>query len=280
MPQENSGRPWALVALPGIVRRTSKNPTATSVHKLRTTIRRVETLLQSTGSESEHKKLMKQVARIRKAAGHVRDVDVHLEIVQQLDRRGVASDFSELKSYLKRRRVKRGKKLTELLSEELDGGVIKRLKSIGADTAGAGSTSARLSVGAIATEFLSKATPVFSEAGLHKFRVECKHLRYSAELVPESRERDTLVSELKKVQDAIGAWHDVLTLRATAEDLLGTTRPIISLLRTLAQSRLNEAQRTISKGAAAVRRFTESLPPKKSSQAQSNSDTHKQAATA
>lgn len=276
MPQETFRRPWALVALSGIVRRTSKNPTAASVHKLRTTIRRVETLIQSTGLEGEHKKLMKQIARIRKSAGHVRDVDVYLGMIQALDRRGVATDYAELKSYLQRRRGKREKKLTELLEDELDAGIVKRLKLVSSEAPEGRSSATQLSMDAIATEFLSKVTPPFSESGLHNFRLECKHLRYSAELAPESRERDALVGELKKVQDAIGAWHDMLTLRATAERLLGTTRPLISLLRTLAQSRLNEAQRTISKAATAVRRIC----PKKSVESYPHPDMQERAATA
>ena len=280
MPQEISGRPWALVALPGIVRRASKNPTAASVHKLRTTIRRVETLLRSSGAETEHKKLMKQVGRIRKAAGRVRDVDVHLGIVQELGRRGVATDYSELKSYLKRHRAKKEKKLIELLHDELDDSIIKRLKLVQSGTTKTQINVPEISVDAIASEFLSKASGPFSEAGLHDFRLECKHLRYSAELVSESPARDTLIAELKKVQDAVGAWHDILTLRATAEDLLGTTRPIISLLRTKAQSRWNEAQRTISKAATAVRRTRESLPPRKSMESQATLDSDKRAATA
>ncbi len=261
MPFDKHDRPWALVALPGLIKRTLDNPTPASVHKLRTTIRRVETLLITSGAETDHKKLLKQVARIRKSAGQVRDVDVHLGIVQGLDKRGVASDYSELKSHLKERRSKREKKLARLLEKQIEKDVVKHLKQV--ETGKAVTLVGSVQLGELATQFVAKGTFAPSEANLHGFRLDCKHLRYSAELAPESRERDLLISELKKVQDAIGAWHDVLTLRATAEELLGTTRPIISLLRTQAQGRFNDAERRVAKSLAVVRKtFTTSVDRK------------------
>jgi CHAD domain-containing protein len=253
MSKQSSGRPWAVVALPGIIKRTAKDPTTESVHRLRTTLMRLETLLLCSSDAGDHKKLLKLTGRVRKSAGQVRDVDVHLGILQHLDRRGVSSDYSELKSYLKRRRTKREKKLVSLLGKLIDDGILERLNQIEIGKADSGGLPVP-AVDELAEKFLRLASPAPSDSSLHRFRLSCKHLRYSAELARESRERGTLIADLKKVQDSIGAWHDVLTLRAVAEALLGTTRPIISLLRTQAQCRFNEAQRTIAKARRSVAR--------------------------
>ncbi len=280
MSQETTARPRAAVDLPGIIKRTLLSPTPGSIHRLRTTIRRLEAFLTSAATAEDNKKLLNQVARMRKAAGHVRDVDVHLEILQSLGRRGATTDYADLKNDLKRLRSKRQDKLTSTLEKVLDDGLIRRLKQIGR-AEHKHSATPDVSLRRLETEFLGKAVPTPNEAGLHGFRLTCKHLRYSAELEPASRERDRVIAELKKAQDALGAWHDAVTLRSSAEKLLGTTRPIISRLRTLAQSRLNEAHRTIAKSATAVQRIMDgSSSLRTTDQSESNQKIHLLAASA
>jgi CHAD domain-containing protein len=266
MPKTASSPMRTFSVLPGLIKRTSKNPTPKAVHKLRTTIRRAETALSTTCDREDRTKLLKEMARMRKAAGHVRDVDVHLSILQGLSRRGVAGDFERLKSHLKKRRLKREGKLTAMLEKYLDGGVVKRLKQSSMLWNGRVVGDNTISVRDIALEFIAKATPPPKVAALHQFRIDCKHLRYSAELAPESQERGFLLTEFKKIQDAVGAWHDVMTLHATAEKLVGRTTSLSAQLRTLAQSRLNEAFRVISKTLAAVRRAFEVEPPLEAAQ--------------
>lgn len=279
MPQESISPPRAFITLPGLISRTHKNPTPAAVHKLRTTIRRVETAISVRGEVDDRKKLLKQLSRMRKAAGHLRDVDVHLDILHGLGARGAGSDFDAVKKYLKRHRQKREKKLTETLEKQLDDGLLKRLKQSSASSS-SNAVESSIAVTEIAQELIAKGTPTPAEPALHGFRIACKHLRYSAELAPESRERDVLLAELKKVQDAIGAWHDVITLRAEAEQLVGTASPLVSRLRTLGQARLQEAFRVIPKSIRAVQRTIAAFPLRMASQSESADEHHARVAAA
>ncbi len=56
---------------------------------------------------------------------------------------------------------------------------------------------------------------------LHAYRIEVKRLRYVLEMAEEDTgEQHRLIAELKKVQDAIGEWHDWLELRDLAHQAL------------------------------------------------------------
>lgn len=244
--------------LPGLILETKRSSAASVVRKLRITIRRAETALSILSEHKDRKKLLKQMARMRKAAGHVRDVDVHLEILDGLGRRSIAGDFTKLKSHLKQRRLMREQKLTETLEKQIDGGVLERLEQFSVLEMSEADASEAISVRKIALEFITKATPTPKEAALHRFRLSCKHLRYSAELASESHEREVLLGELKKAQDAIGAWHDAKTLGTTAEELIGVKAPLASQLRAIAASRLKEAFAVIPKTLQSVRRLNRS----------------------
>lgn len=254
----------AIAVLPGLIQRTARNPAVVTVHRLRTTIRRTETALRANSTGGEYRKLLKRIAEIRRAAGYVRDVDVHIAILQELDRHATTDgDFAKLRRRLKRRRAKREKELIATLEKLLDAGVLSRLKKAACFGGTSPTFDNAQALNSIAAEFLTHITPSPEEAELHKLRVVCKHLRYSAELAPESGQRELLIAELKKVQDAIGAWHDVFTLKIAAEKLLGTARPLISMLRTQCQANLNEAYRVMTKARSAVRCGPADLPREK-----------------
>ena len=56
---------------------------------------------------------------------------------------------------------------------------------------------------------------------LHHYRIIGKRARYVAELAPPSTELTEFVAQLKRMQDAAGAWHDWFTLTHTAAKRLG-----------------------------------------------------------
>ncbi len=56
---------------------------------------------------------------------------------------------------------------------------------------------------------------------LHQYRIAVKRARYAAEFAPKSAEAAQFVAQLKKLQDALGNWHDWLTLTQTAAKRLG-----------------------------------------------------------
>jgi CHAD domain-containing protein len=59
------------------------------------------------------------------------------------------------------------------------------------------------------------------EETLHRYRLVVKRARYAAEFAPKSPESIKFLTELKRAQDALGNWHDWLTLTHTAIGRLG-----------------------------------------------------------
>src|SRR5204863_8259295 len=73
--------------LRNLVKKLPRNPTPAEIHRLRTRVRRFEIELQASGLDAQLKEkwLRKQLARIRRRAGKVRDMDVltaHLSTVR------------------------------------------------------------------------------------------------------------------------------------------------------------------------------------------------------
>jgi CHAD domain-containing protein len=63
-----------------------------------------------------------------------------------------------------------------------------------------------------------------TEALLHQYRILSKRARYAAEFARESPEAAQFIAGIKRIQDALGDWHDWLTLTQTATEHLGEVR--------------------------------------------------------
>jgi CHAD domain-containing protein len=70
------------------------------------------------------------------------------------------------------------------------------------------------------TEVVRPAGPV-SEDLLHQYRMVVKRARYAAEFAPKAAEATQFMLQLKRIQDALGNWHDWLTLSQTTTKRLG-----------------------------------------------------------
>ena len=68
---------------------------------------------------------------------------------------------------------------------------------------------------------LADATPVLDASNLHEFRKSVKKARYVAESSRGDGSSQTVAGALKRIQDAIGAWHDWLCLTEEAQTALG-----------------------------------------------------------
>jgi CHAD domain-containing protein len=82
-----------------------------------------------------------------------------------------------------------------------------------------------------------------TEKNLHACRISAKHARYLAELDAESPIAKQFIEELKKAQDEIGHWHDVLKLTERAEKLFGGVRQssLVSALQNIGRARFRRA---------------------------------------
>ena len=196
---------------------------------------------------------MKQLDRLRRRAGQIRDLDVQIEALGSLRLESIMRDRARVMSFLQHARAKREKKLLTTLQDEVDAGLRRRLKRT--------STRLRRELPKPAQQqtaenrFLAAALEKFSavvnryavltEGNLHNFRMDCKRVRYLAEMASESPKVAAVVVQLKRIQDAIGVWHDWMTLTATAGRALSGSGqvPLLSALRASARSKYLEALR-------------------------------------
>lgn len=193
-----------------------------TVHSYRTTTRRLQTLLEELIPERDRnqKKLLKILGRIRKRAGKVRDLDVQVAALRSLKIPQEPRRKTQLTQGLLELRAKHEKKLRKALTKESLREIRKRLKRASKEVKLEASRDSL----AVAREMLAKvARPAgpLTEAVLHQYRIVVKRARYAAEFAPKSSESTRFIGELKRLQDAIGHWHDWLTLTHTATARLG-----------------------------------------------------------
>src|SRR4029077_12343690 len=108
-------------------------------------------------------------------------------------------------------REKHEKRLRKLLSNNRVREIQKRLRRSLKDT----NLKNRRDPLVVAREMLAQVerpAGAMTEDVLHRYRVAVKRARYAAEFAPKSSDSTQFIAELKKVQDAIGSWHDWFTL--------------------------------------------------------------------
>ncbi len=195
---------------------------AESVHGFRTTSRRLQTLLEEVFADRDRnqKKLLKMLERIRKRAGKVRDLDVQLAALRSLKVPQEPRRKTQLMHGLIELRAKHEKKLRKMLNKETIREIRKRLKR-GPGEAVSESSRDPLTVARTMLARVVRTAGPITEDLLHQYRIAVKRARYAAEFAPKSAEAAQLVAQLKRLQDALGSWHDWLTLTQTAAQRLG-----------------------------------------------------------
>ncbi len=195
---------------------------AESVHAFRTTSRRLQTLLEEVipVGHRNQKKLLKLLERLRERAGKVRDLDVQLAALRSLRVPQEPRRKTQLMQGLLELRVKHENKLRKLLTKKMIREIRKRLKR--------GTKEVRSEAGCdplmVARTMLAKVvrpTGPITEDGLHQYRTVVKRARYAVEFSPKSVAAAQLISQLKRLQDALGNWHDWQTLTQTAAKRIG-----------------------------------------------------------
>jgi CHAD domain-containing protein len=200
----------------------SSQQSAESVHAFRTTSRRLETLLEQLLPERDRnqKKLLKMLNRIRRRAGKVRDLDVQLAALRSLKVPQEPRRKTRLMQGLIELRAKQEKKLRKLLTKDVVREIRKRLSRGSKEVRPETSRDALKVARAMLTTVVRPAGPV-SEDVLHQYRMVVKRARYAAEFAPKSAEANQFIAQLKRLQDAVGHWHDWLTLTQAATKRLG-----------------------------------------------------------
>ena len=89
--------------------------------------------------------------------------------------------------------------------------------------------------------------PVSDEL-LHRCRVAVKRARYAAEFAPKSAEKTQFITQLKRLQDTLGRWHDWLTLTDTAVQQFGEINhsSLVAALHNVTRGKFRQAVDAVS----------------------------------
>jgi CHAD domain-containing protein len=214
------------------------------VHGFRTAARRVQTLLEEfvPDRSRNQKKLLKLLGRIRKRAGKVRYLDVQLAALRSLKIPQEPRRKTQLTHNLIELRAKHEKQLNKALTKDDIHDLRKRLKRASKEI----ETKSGIDPLSAARQMLEQVNrpegpPV--EDLLHQYRVLVKRARYVAELAPKSAEATEFIAQMKRLQDAIGDWHDWLCLTQTAESRLGHVQhsSLVAALRNITGGKFRRA---------------------------------------
>jgi CHAD domain-containing protein len=241
------GLSWSITKL-------TKDVRPRHVHLLRTTIRRVETLVGSVPLDlsKKQKTALNKLARLRKRAGKVRDFDVQLDLLGAIANGSTASDKSLLAEYLQGKREKQADRLQSAMEKFKGSKSPMLLKEVFRHSAEASHAARQADALIRAKQHLAGLSEEFADPQslksnlLHDVRIRLKMIRYLAEQAEESEQQKQFLDEMKNVQDALGAWHDWEELATTAEAQFGDRANCPLLLEIRA---LFAAQQTAAKNA-------------------------------
>jgi CHAD domain-containing protein len=229
--------------------RVTKKPQPEHVHKFRTYSRRVEAVLSEVALKRHRndEKLLDLLARLRKKAGRVRDLDVQIGCLRSLKAPQANGHKSQLMNALVEERAQRERKLAKAFDLKTTAEIRKRLKrsaheiSIPKDSEPLALTLNKLAQ-------LGRGHAPLSEKTLHQYRIIGKRARYVAELDGDDPHARNIVEQLKRSQDVIGDWHDWLKLTEKAERLLGDVRQsaLVAMLRNVTQAKFRQSVQVVT----------------------------------
>ena len=232
-----------------LLKKMSAEPNPEQVHDFRTSSRQLESTLQAFGLESSRNghRILKPLARLRKRAGKIRDMDVLIGYTSNLrPPDGEQECALELLEHLGAERRRYAKKFHSTakskgpdLRSDLKRGQ-KHLVKIGSGTQESGTNH---SLPASAMQISSELTiPArLNHTNLHPFRLKVKALRNLLKLAQTPDEK--LLDTLGQVKDSIGEWHDYEELISIAEKLLdhGSQCKLIRELKEMSRNKYRAA---------------------------------------
>ena len=221
-----------------------RKPAPERVHKFRTNSRRVEALLSEVAlsHQGNDAKLLKRLARLRKKAGRLRDLDVEIAALRALRFPQANGHKSQVMGALVKERAKREKKLAKASDRAAIDQIRKRLRR-SAKALALPANREPLALTLRKLRELSRDGAPLTEKVLHQYRIIGKRARYIAELASDDPSAKRVVDQLKHMQDVIGDWHDWLKLSQKAEKILGGVRdsPLVAMLRNVTQAKFRQS---------------------------------------
>jgi CHAD domain-containing protein len=231
------------------LRKLSSGQEAESVHGFRTASRRLQTLLEQIipVRNRSQKKLLKMLGRTRKCAGKVRDLDVQLSALRSLKVPQEPRRKTQLTHGLIELRAKHEKKLRKMLTKGMIREIQKRLKRASREIKSGADLDPLTVARTMLAQVVRPAGPVTEEV-LHQYRIVVKRARYAAEFASKSTAAVQMIAQLKRLQDALGNWHDWLTLTQTASKRIGDAHQssLVAALHHVTGSKFRQAVAALS----------------------------------
>jgi CHAD domain-containing protein len=209
-----------------------------AVHRLRTGSRRLQAMLEAALRENANSALqqpakawLRPLKQARRAAGAVRDLDVHRKLLEHwvgkespLHKQAQMLDtwLQDERKHLAHGMQKQIRKRQQVL-EERQAAFLVAIGSVPL-----GKVKPARSADAVALEDFVRAAdamPLLDAENLHDFRKATKKARYVAESGAEGQAHSSVAKALKRVQDAIGDWHDWLCLQEESKTALEQDAP-------------------------------------------------------
>jgi CHAD domain-containing protein len=251
----------------GLLAHCGRRPSKKRVHALRVATLRIlaelefQVGLEGKGSDDTEAaaRWIKLGEKLRHALGPVREADVWLDKLDRLrasladtngytprSNRTIFLQIDELEDRLKQKRRQWEKELAEEIesrSAELEE-ISQRMGPAAGHARGNGGATRGVGTPQIAKQFADvvKEFPTLDAGNLHEFRKSIKKVRYLAEIVATTDpEAGRQADSLRKIQSAIGEWHDWQALAKREDHAQGKREELTELLETLAAESLEKA---------------------------------------
>lgn len=240
--------------------RLAKEAKRGDVHKFRTSSRRIEAILGEFASDTRNtRKLLKLLSKLRKKAGKLRDLDVQLAFLNDLNMPDHGDHRARMIEWLGDARGRRAKKLEKLFDSDTIVDLRKRLRRAQAELNLNGADALGL-----AFQHLPHPGHAITEKTLHLCRIETKRARYLAELA-DSPAAKSFVEILKRAQDQVGEWHDVLKLKELAERRFGGAHdsPLVAALQNISRARFRRAVNSLLGALSELEAYRPEAGPKR-----------------
>jgi CHAD domain-containing protein len=238
------------------VSKTAAKAEPRNVHQLRTSIRRVEAVLEEVSPELDgnQRKLLKILGRLRRRAGRVRDIDVHIAALRGLKVSDEPGRKTQIISTFAALRATREKKLLKMFTQVSVREIRKRLKRAEHDLHLPADFPGPLALASRNFAAVTDGNKPLNEETLHQYRIRGKRARYVAELARQDPQAEAFVSRLKHMQDVLGEWHDWLTLaREVAKIVNGANNsPLVSALNNISRAKFHDAIQVVEETRTAL----------------------------
>jgi CHAD domain-containing protein len=254
-----------------------ENADPEAVHRMRTGSRRLQALLGATLREAGPaaralepgvRAWLRELKQVRRAAGAVRDLDVQRKLLEDwVGEQAPKEDTTSGSAVSARAEIKQAEILDAWLKNErkerahgMQKQVKKRQQGLAAGQSACFTAITRVppsrpralrtADGVALEDFVcaADAMPLLHGENLHDFRKVTKKARYVAEAGAEG-DSSSVARALKRIQDAIGEWHDWLCLGEEAQAVLGQEAPELTAA----------FQREVERHFAAALKTTQSL---------------------